>query len=225
MVLRWATKSLDQVSILANTCGSRNIIMSSALNGYLWMLPLSELTLFTMLIMIVDTSMLARQIVFTWNYFLINAIFLSLQNCPSWTGVVIAISMAASWLLAVALVRIPITRRLCLDNARDLSHLCLTFCVLWVAAMWFYNKEPIETLSGKFAAATSEMPTNIMHAMHRCSEGICHIRLWYIGLGSGVYGHVEFLGEFEVEASDCDGWVAALGHAGKCVPSSHPQRW
>ncbi|KAG1723317.1 hypothetical protein EDD22DRAFT_487594 [Suillus occidentalis] len=113
----------------------------------LWMLLLSELTLFTMLIIMVDTSMLARQIVFTWNFFLINTIFISLESCPSWTGVVIAISMAASWLLAVALVRIPITRRLCLDNARDLSQLCLTFCVLWVTALWHYDKEPIETLS------------------------------------------------------------------------------
>jgi hypothetical protein len=188
------------------------------------MLPLSELTLFTMIVIIVEPSSLARQIVFCWNHILIHIIFLSLQLFPSWTGVVIAIDMAANWLLAVVLVRIPTTRRICLNNARYLSLLCWIFCVLWVAALWYYDKEPIETLLGKFAAATSGMPTNIMHAIHRCSKKVCHIRLCYIGVGSGVYGHAEFLGEFKVEASYCDGWVAGLGHAGKGVSSSQPQR-
>lgn len=91
--------------------------------------------------------MLAREIVFGWNYILIHIIFLSLQLYPSWTGVVIAISMAASWLLAVVLVRNPTTRRICLNNARDLTQLCWIFCMLWVVAVWYYDREPMETIS------------------------------------------------------------------------------
>ncbi|KAG2749057.1 hypothetical protein P692DRAFT_20538032 [Suillus brevipes Sb2] len=120
--------------------------MSSALNGHLWMLPLSELTLFTMIVIIVEPPSLARQIVFGWHYILIHIILLSLQLCPSWTGVVIAIGMAASWLIAVVLVRIPTTRRICLNNAGDLTHLCWIFCMLWVAALWYYDREPMETI-------------------------------------------------------------------------------
>ncbi|KAG2356912.1 hypothetical protein BDR07DRAFT_1463819, partial [Suillus spraguei] len=36
--------------------------------------------------------------------------------------------MAATWLFALVLVRVPATRRVCLDNAYIISPLCWTFC-------------------------------------------------------------------------------------------------
>jgi hypothetical protein len=129
-----------------------------------WILPLSELTLFTTRTM-AEPSALVQEIVFVCIFILIHIVCISSQFCRSWTGVVIAISMAASWLLAVVLVRIPTTRRICLNDARDLTRLCWAFCVFWVAAISYYDREAVETWSGKFAAVTPEMPTNIMHTI------------------------------------------------------------
>ncbi|KAG1851870.1 hypothetical protein DFJ58DRAFT_885966 [Suillus subalutaceus] len=64
------------------------------------------------------------------------------QLCPSWTGVLIVVSMAATWLFAVALVRNPATRRICLKDARNISRLCWVFCALWEAALWYYDNVP-----------------------------------------------------------------------------------
>ncbi|KAG2145518.1 hypothetical protein BD769DRAFT_1416126 [Suillus cothurnatus] len=57
--------------------------------------------------------------------------------------------MAATWLLAVALVRIPATRRICLvRNGRALSVLCWQFCILWVALrLYDYDDETKATWS------------------------------------------------------------------------------
>lgn len=46
---------------------------------------------------------------------------------------------------------------------------------------------------------------------------MCHGLEFYIGVGAGAYGHVELLGEFEVEAFNRNGSVSDRGHAGLTV--------
>jgi hypothetical protein len=82
-----------------------------------------------------------------------------ISSSCTWIKVVISVSMAATWLLAIALVRIPATRRICLvRNGRALSVLCWQFCILWVALrLYDYDDETKATwsLAGKFATAAS----------------------------------------------------------------------
>jgi hypothetical protein len=102
------------------------------------------------------TSVRVESFVLIWLYLLINInVFCSI---PTRTGVVIPVSMAATWLLAVVLVRIPATRRICLKRGNALCVLCWAFCAFWVALRSYdYDNETMKawSLAGKFTAATS----------------------------------------------------------------------
>ncbi|KAG1791050.1 uncharacterized protein HD556DRAFT_1528610 [Suillus plorans] len=78
-----------------------------------------------------EFHIVAHRYAFLWAYLLgyIN-IFIN-SAYPSWTRVGLAVSMAATWLFAVVLVRIPSTRRMFLEDLSGLSILCEVFWVLW----------------------------------------------------------------------------------------------
>jgi hypothetical protein len=103
------------------------------------------------------TTTNVESFVLIWFYLVLEINIIS-SSC-TWIKVVISVSMAATWLLAVALVRIPATRRICLvRNGRALSVLCWQFCILWVALrLYDYDDETKVTwsLAGKFATAAS----------------------------------------------------------------------
>ncbi|KAG1875836.1 hypothetical protein F4604DRAFT_1762303 [Suillus subluteus] len=122
-----------------------------------WILPLSKSSMGLFITTGKTSVRRVRQAICRWIFFIfeINCINSYFRLCPSWTGVLIVVSMAATWLFAVALVRNPATRRICLKDARNLSRLCWMFCALWEAALWYYDGEFVETWSGKCAAATS----------------------------------------------------------------------
>ncbi|KAG1865963.1 hypothetical protein F4604DRAFT_982214 [Suillus subluteus] len=63
------------------------------------------------------------------------------------TRMVTAVSMAATWLLAVVLVRNPTTRRICLKDAIVLSILCWAFCGLWIVALLDNDCKTVEMWS------------------------------------------------------------------------------
>ncbi|KAG2352207.1 hypothetical protein BDR07DRAFT_1438818 [Suillus spraguei] len=103
--------------------------------------------------------------------------------------------MTTTWLFAVVLVRIPTTRRICLAYPHNLTGLCWTFCLLWVAGVWYHDSET--------AKAWSDFP-----------KKSCRVLWCYIYAGTVFYAHVEFLGRFEVEGSDYAGLASGLGHGG-----------
>ncbi|KAG2080361.1 uncharacterized protein F5147DRAFT_738366 [Suillus discolor] len=84
---------------------------------------------------------IAHRCVVFWTHFLININFINSNVFPSWTGVGFVISMAATWLFAVALVRIPSTRRMCQEDLSGLWLLCWAFCVLWGSILLWYDSE------------------------------------------------------------------------------------
>ncbi|KAG1851861.1 hypothetical protein DFJ58DRAFT_419219 [Suillus subalutaceus] len=76
--------------------------------------------------------------------------FLNMELFPSRTRtrvVTTAVSMAETWLLAVVLVRIPTTRRICLKDAIVLSILCWAFCGLWIVALQNNDFKTVEMWS------------------------------------------------------------------------------
>ncbi|KAG1888647.1 hypothetical protein F4604DRAFT_1899647 [Suillus subluteus] len=99
-------------------------------------------------IAIATKTSLGLKIVLIWTYLLIsiNYIFKELFPIQTWIEVIIPASMAATWLLAIVLVRIPITRRSCIKDARGLSILCWVFCGLWLAQR-YYDNLAVETWS------------------------------------------------------------------------------
>ncbi|KAG2119908.1 uncharacterized protein F5147DRAFT_757123 [Suillus discolor] len=74
-----------------------------------------------------------------WAYLLAYINLVNNALFHSWTGVGLVVSMAATWLFAVALARIPITRRMCREDLSGLSILCLVFCVLWTRILVWYD--------------------------------------------------------------------------------------
>ncbi|KAG2356239.1 hypothetical protein BDR07DRAFT_419898 [Suillus spraguei] len=66
------------------------------------------------------------------------------ESYASWTGVATIVCMAITWLLAVILVRIPITRSICIKDSRSLGVLCWAFCALWIEVVWYYDNEKAE---------------------------------------------------------------------------------
>ncbi|KAG1853847.1 hypothetical protein C8R48DRAFT_722582 [Suillus tomentosus] len=89
---------------------------------------------------------IAHQCVFFWTYFLTLINFINSNVFPSWTGVGFVVSMAATWLFAVALVRIPSTRRMCQEDLSGLWLLCWVFGVLWAFMLSCYEPYDRETV-------------------------------------------------------------------------------
>lgn len=93
-------------------------------------------------------------------YICFQAIYIIIIQYPwfsSWAAVATVVIMAATWLLAVILIRIPITRRIFLKDSFKLPILCWAFYGLLVVAIVIYDDNgetaEVRSLAGKFAAA------------------------------------------------------------------------
>ncbi|KAG1853849.1 hypothetical protein C8R48DRAFT_722589 [Suillus tomentosus] len=89
---------------------------------------------------------IAHRCVVFWTLFFIYINLIISTESPSWTGVGFVVSMAATWLFAVALVRIPSTRRMCQEDLSGLWLLCWAFCVSWGFILLWYEPYDLGTM-------------------------------------------------------------------------------
>ncbi|KAG1851874.1 hypothetical protein DFJ58DRAFT_914477 [Suillus subalutaceus] len=100
-----------------------------------------------------------RIIILIWLLLLLIINYIFMEWYPSLAGRVNAASMAGTWLLSAILVRIPTTRRICLEDPRGLGFLRLAFCLLWVINPQNHDGDKMETRSEHSA---KDLPRNVV---------------------------------------------------------------
>ncbi|KAG1791052.1 uncharacterized protein HD556DRAFT_663310 [Suillus plorans] len=126
-----------------------------------------------------------------WGHLLININFVSTKVFPSWTGVCFAISMAATWLFAVVLVRIPSTCRMLLQDLSGLCTLCSIFSALWTCVFQWYDHGTVNPEMVTWAGKVAALHLQELQLMYMHTEDV--LKLIAILLGSMLAWQVEFV--------------------------------
>ncbi|KAG1791049.1 uncharacterized protein HD556DRAFT_1445569 [Suillus plorans] len=124
---------------------------------------------------------LAHHYAIIWAHLLMPINFMNSAAFPSWTGVGFAVSMAATWLFAVVLVRIPSTRRIFLEDLSGLSILCWVFWVLWlcVLAQWSqYDRGTVELPEWKWTDLLKQLAIILGSSLAWMLEFVVMLCFW-----------------------------------------------